>query len=163
VALATTPARGRVIIRLSHEDGMAARVVGLRRYQQAVEEARADTLGQDSLTNHVLGAAGECAFARFLGIEWDRSVGTFKTRPDVGGFEVRTARGLTSHLIIRPNDIAERKNALVCYERGTYLFVIVGWMRAADAQQPQWWRTAPPPAWWVPQSALHPFTDRPGA
>ena len=46
--------------------------------------------GRDLYEDHIMGALGEMAVAKGLDLYWDASVNTFKSRPDVSDFEVRT-------------------------------------------------------------------------
>jgi hypothetical protein len=107
-----------------------------------------------------LGAAGEFAVAKHLGIAYDGSVNTFHKAPDVGRFDVRTTTRIEDGcLIIRDNDHIERPFVLVLGAGfpGRPLYV-AGWMwgyRIAPRHE-----RAPhghPKAWFVPQSELSPI------
>ena len=56
----------------------------------------------------VVGVAGEHALAIFLGLQdWLPTVNTFKSVPDVGGYEVRCGSRHSYRLVVRPRDSLE--------------------------------------------------------
>lgn len=111
----------------------------------------------------IQGACGEYAVAKFLGLPWNGSVGSFKN-PDVGRWQVRTRvsdryRGL----VLRSNDKDEDDTILVT--GAVPEFTVVGWInngkgkRIAESKVLQQGR---PPALIVPEEKLRPF-KRPAA
>ncbi len=114
------------------------------------------------LEAHIHGAIGEYIFSKVSGIEWTRSVDTFKREPDVGEYEIRlaTRENHTGELIVRPKDVMDRKYALVT---GNYKvsneFRIHGWILGELAKKEKWLKNygGRPPAWFVPQEALNYF------
>ncbi len=108
----------------------------------------------------MVGAAGELALAKALGVYWNFSVDTFRTKPDVAGYEVRTRTNPKWDLFIRGNDSDRRKYALVVIDNGG--FRIVGYMLGADAKRREWLRdygNRSAAAYFVPQAALHPIPE----
>jgi hypothetical protein len=112
---------------------------------------------RNSLLDRISGYRGEAAVAQVLGLEW-KPDDAFQSRPDIGGFEVRTTKRPHGRLIIMPKDIDHRDYALVidCDPR----FEVVGHYRASKAKQtPNWWfefRTNGG-AWYIPRDVLEPF------
>lgn len=146
---------GTVLVFLTATELQCAGVVAQARLDQAINEGREDTMGKHSLRSHQFGAAGEMAFAKALGIYWEASCGTFKTRLDVGTWEVRTRSYGHGELFIRKNDAPSRQFALVCYEVEMRLWRVVGWFPAISIV-PEWWDEAK--GWYaVPRVALFGF------
>ena len=107
---------------------------------------------------HILGVAGEIAFARFIGVDY---VPSPMKAVDVGEYEVRTASRDGYRLIIRPRDADDKKFVSVvrCGERS---YRVQGWITAGEAKgvgdrkNPQKGASAGP-AWFVPTHKLHSF------
>lgn len=118
---------------------------------------------KDEWSIHVLGALGECAFAKATGRYWSGGVNTFKGEPDLmGGVEVRTRSKHEYDLIVRPDDSDDGLFVLVT--GGPKDFVVHGWMRGADAKQDQYLANHGnhSPAYFVPKSALRPVSGLEG-
>lgn len=144
---------------LTAEEAESAASVGRARFRESVAHGRKDTMGVDSEQSHVWGAVGELVVAKSLGVEWSRSINTFKGELDVAGYEVRTRSTLNGELIIRKNDADDRMFVLVVPTREKLRFLIAGMMRARMAKQGKYWREdrGHPFAWFVPQQDLIPF------
>jgi len=73
-----------------YEAAMAAEV-GKLRYLSALKNKRMGRHGFDGgeWGEHIEGACGECAAAKFLGVYWDGSVDCFD-KSDVGPLHIRT-------------------------------------------------------------------------
>ena len=110
------------------------------------------------LRNDVNGAAAELAVAKFLGIPWSRSVGTFTSVGDVADdIDVRHTERAGGRLILREKDFPGRWVVFVTGSPPN--LVLQGYIRAEDGMQPQW-RANPHdwhPAWFLPASALLPI------
>lgn len=108
------------------------------------------------LEEETLGACGERAFCKALGIYWDGSVDTFHTKADAGvRYEIRSTTRDDGRLIIRDNDDPDRIYVLVTGQPPR--MTVRGWILGSWARQPSW-RTDPygyRPAWFVPQNALN--------
>lgn len=107
-----------------------------------------------SIGLHLIGAAGEIAVAKALGVYWPPSVGTFKA-PDLGSeVQVRTRTNDKHDLIIRPEDSDD--DFFVLAVGRLPVFRIVGWIYGAYAKRECWIQMhgGRPPAFFVPQSAL---------
>ncbi len=89
----------------------------------------------DPFLRHVIGAIGECAFAKYMDIYWDGSVGRFRGMGnDVGAFQVRARSGRLP-LIIRPNDKAEDMFVLVCMAGSMTKWEVMGWIGGAEGKR----------------------------
>jgi hypothetical protein len=80
-------------VELTSEELEWAYHIGELRNEEAKRRGLKDKHGlsaEDALRVHQVGAAGEAAFAKFAGVDWDASVNTFKKKADVAGFEIRT-------------------------------------------------------------------------
>lgn len=136
-----------------------AALVGVSRNVEALRRGCQERLkgSDESWERHVLGALGECAFAKGTNRYWSGSVNTFKA-PDIGAnIQVRTRSKSSYDLIVRDSDADADVYVLVT--GGPAEFVIHGWMRAKDAKNPQF-RTnhgGYGAAYFVPQSALNPI------
>lgn len=151
----TVESDGTALVFLTATELQCAAHVAQARLDQAMNEGREDTYGKHSLRSHQFGAAGEMAFAKALGVYWEASCGTFKTRLDVGAWEVRTRSFAHGELFIRKNDPPTREFALVAYAPEMRLWRVVGWFPAMSVQA-DWWDEAK--AWYnVPRSALFVF------
>lgn len=114
---------------------------------------RAEYIG-DGWGNHIRGAIAEEAVAkwrnRYWGLHDDPGHG------DVGQAEVRHTEQPDGRLILRPGDPADRAYILVTGQAP--VLAIVGWVNGRDAMVDAHWTdagTGRPPAWFVPQAALH--------
>jgi hypothetical protein len=109
------------------------------------------------------GALGEQALAKWLNVYWDGTPNTFRKKPDVAEYEVRTNAESWGDLIIRDRDKDDAIYILVL-SHDCPRFVIRGWMMGGDAKQDQWRRAGDrsrPEAWFVPQSELHDMDSLP--
>jgi hypothetical protein len=132
-----------------------AALAGEVRHGQNLKLGRRDAYAfrGNGLAAHRLGAVGEYAVAKSLGLFWD-GPGELRA-PDVGLLEVRTRSRHSFDLIVHPRDPDERAVVLVTCEE--YVFRIHGWIWARDAKRERWWRdpAGGRPAYFVPQSALY--------
>lgn len=161
-------------ILLTWEELERASMIGIRRHllqrQRKADNAHSLDLqeqfgksGQRSVAYavgiDVTGAWGELAFAKFLGVPWTEDVDTFK-KPDVAGFQVR-AIGMRDHKLVVRDDGTTGPYALVLGAIQNY--EVLGWIRSTEVRLNHEWIQAPagrPPAWFVPSSALYPFTKK---
>ena len=142
-----------------YEVRLAAQV-GMDRYVRALKDGRTDAFGleqrgSDGIALHVLGAAGEMAFAKATDRFWSGSIDTFAD-PDVGKIQVRTRSRHDYELLVRPGDADDEVFVLVTGQVPT--FWVQGWMLGKDAKRAEWAQThgGRPPAYFVPQAALQP-------
>jgi len=106
----------------------------------------------------IIGAAGEMAVAKLLGVYWTAGINTFHGS-DLGiNIQVRTARKKGYSLIVRDSDNDQHAYILVISQPPRYH--IIGWLWGYECKQSEYWR-APnnrPGAWFVPQDKLKNIT-----
>jgi hypothetical protein len=172
-------------IELNFDDYVAGkRMADVEKYRR--KNAAALAAGDDELSNHLVGAHGEHAFAKWLGVQRKPSrkfgvcsvchcyvgtVNTFKSEGDVGSYQVRTRRYDAARLIVREQDRDSDIFVLVVplledgrrFHSMWHAWRMVGWMRGEDTKQFEW-RGDPRArgaAYFVPQDALHPMITLP--
>jgi hypothetical protein len=127
-----------VVISLSDEEMEWVRETASRRHFNSIRDGRCDMYGavgssqEEGLKKHLLGAAGELAFAKAIGVKWEATVDTFKS-PDVCGVQVRTRSSTDWDLLVRKGD---KDNELFALVVGTPPKLrVVGGMRACKAKK----------------------------
>lgn len=90
-----------------------------------------DGFGDGGYQQNILGALGEIAFAKFLGIEY---VPAPMKGKDVGGYEVRTVSELTGRLAVKRKDIVEDAMLALVVQVEARVFRPAGWLMATDAE-----------------------------
>ena len=146
------------------EERQAAMDEGMRR--QAVNEAKGlrgrnggASFGSKALDIHLLGAAGEMAVASYLGMKHElyKEVEAKRGSYDLPGIDVKTRSKSRYDLIVQKNEDPSKKFVLVTIENQQTL--LHGWCYGHEGMDAQYW--ADPargrPAYFVPQSALHPM------
>ena len=146
------------------EERQAAMDEGMRR--QAVNEAKGlrgrnggASFGSKALDIHLLGAAGEMAVAAYLGMKHElyKEVEAKRGSYDLPGIDVKTRSKSRYDLIVQKNEDPSKKFVLVTIENQQTL--LHGWCYGHEGMDAQYW--ADPargrPAYFVPQSALHPM------
>jgi len=129
---------------------------GFRRRLDAIQrngQPRYGLQADDPWGFDINSAIAEAAVARWLNLYW--STGRIGA-PDVGtSVEVRSTHRLDGCLLLHPPDRDDAPYVLVT---GTGLTRnIIGWITGRHGKQQKWWRTdTGRPAFFVPQSALHP-------
>lgn len=144
-----------------HEAAMASEV-GRMRHLASIKAGLQDAHGctSEGWSEHIEGACGEMAVAKMLGIYWDGSVNTFKSN-DLPGLQIRTRSKDDYDLIVRKHDADDSIFVLVTGRCPSY--TVRGWARAGDVKKQEFERDygGRAPAWFVPQSALHPIDTLP--
>ncbi len=159
-----------VVTLLWHEVAMASRV-GLSRQLNALARGNDEADGRDDTpgwNDHIEGACGELATARYLGLYWGGSVNTFRFGGDVGeDIQVRTRSLCWYELKVKK---ADRDDDVFVLALGHCpIYHLYGWCYAGDvraylADRPRVDWTLDPngrksPALFVPQSALRPMAE----
>ena len=151
-------------VRLDWSEVLLGAYVGVRRHVNALARGAAPNHGYSGdreWTLHIDGAIGELVVAKLLDRFWSGEGDYAPGKTDVAGLEVRTRSRHDYELPIRPDDLehkADKPFVLVTGKAPDYL--IHGWLRAGDARRDEWWHDyggRGAPAYWVPQSALHPL------
>ena len=146
------------------EERQAAMDEGMRR--QAVNEAKGlrgrnggASFGSKALDIHLLGAAGEMAVASYLGMKHElyKEVEAKRGSDDLPGIDVKTRSKHFYNLIVQKQEDPDKKFVLVTIENQQTL--LHGWCYGRQGMDARYW--ADPargrPAYFVPQSALHPM------
>ena len=146
------------------EERQAAMEEGMRR--QAVNEAKrlrgrngGASFGSKALDIHLLGAAGEMAVASYLGMKHElyKEVEAKRGSDDLPGIDIKTRSKHFYSLIVQKQEDPDKKFVLVTIENQQTL--LHGWCYGREAMDERYW--ADPargrPAYFVPQSALHPM------
>lgn len=115
-----------------------AALVGVSRNVEALRHNYRQKLrGKDeSWERHVLGALGECAFAKATGRYWSGSVNTFKAADIGANIQIRTRSQHSYDLIVRDEDSDDDVYVLVT--GGPHEFEVRGWVRGKDAKRPEY-------------------------
>jgi hypothetical protein len=150
------------VVTLSWHEIILAGTVGVRR---RVEGLRLNLNGGWSWAPNTLweadivGALAELALAKFLGVYWDGAVRVQeRTEGDVGPFQVRATEIPKGSLILHERDRDEAIFHLVVVEGATCR--LKGFITGAEGKRPGFWDDSKPhPAFFVPQSALHPVSE----
>jgi len=142
-------------IRLEWHEILMASEIGRFRQLAAMKKGLDDKHGfaGEGWSEHVEGACGELAVARFLGIYWDGGINTFK-KPDLPGLQVRTRSRDSYDLIVRPGDSDLDRFVLVTGRCPEYQ--IRGWITGSNAKKSDYLQVygGRPAAYFVPASAL---------
>lgn len=107
------------------------------------------------IDEELVGAIGERAFAKWIGVYGGDSVNTFHSIPDCGEFEVRATALKAGSLIVRNNDADERRFVLACVALDGRV-ILRGWLSGLEAKQERWKKDPGirRPSWFVPQVNL---------
>jgi hypothetical protein len=148
-----------VNVRLEWFEVSRAALVGVSRNVEALRKGCVNRMQvNDEWSIHILGALGECAFAKATNRYWNGSVNTFKAGGDVGdSIQIRTRSRHSYDLIVRDND--RDSDVFVLVTGGPHDFTIHGWMPASEAKQQKFRANYGNygEAYFVPQSALRPI------
>ena len=111
----------------------------------------------DEWSIHILGACGECAFAKGTNRYWSAGVNTFKGSDVGANIQIRTRSRHDYDLIVRHGDRDD--DIFVLVTGGPQTFLIHGWIKCSDAKQPQFLANYGDhgEAFFVPKSALLPI------
>lgn len=137
-----------------------AALVGVSRNVEALRKSCSSKFRAGSEWDaHILGALGECAFAKSQNLYWNGSVNTFKAGGDVGLIQVRTRSNPTYDLIVRQDDSSD--DVFVLVTGGPNDFRVHGWMRGGDAKREEFLADYGHygEAFFVPQRRLNPISD----
>lgn len=137
-----------VVIKLTEREILEGAWIGLRRrvYDELNKIGDKYKADRDSYARQwlyeITGAVAERAVSKYLGIEWDGSLGNFKAK-DVGPYQVRSTQKRWHRLHLRksddPNDVyikvsVEEPNL---FREGVYL---EGWAYGSDVMKEENWK-----------------------
>jgi len=143
-----------LVVLTDEEKAFALDVVATTRSEQnkkAKTKQRRGAEKWDRKTLDNLGACGEQAVAKFLGMEWDGNLGDW-TAPDVGPYEVRTRSRHSYDLPVMPETKDETKGdvpfiLVTCEDVNLDYFQIRGWIYGHEAMRERYWRTPSGKTW----------------
>lgn len=149
-----------VEVSLSPVEMQHAAMVGALRQIESIRLRLRDQFGADpdnAWSIHIEGAAGEMAAAKALGRYWTMPVNTFKDGGDVGPLQIRTRPRHYNELIVRPGD--RDTDTFILVTGRAPQFRVHGYITGGQAKRRCWLHDygGRPPAYFVPQSALHPL------
>jgi hypothetical protein len=122
---------------LSEEEIQAGKRLGNRRYKESRKQGLKQSIKNYSVEIDYLGAWGEIAVAKALGIEFIPTVNTFKAA-DIGvNLQVRTTDWPNGHLLVKDRDNDDHIYILCRCPRFPK-FEIVGWCFGREAKNPDW-------------------------
>ena len=164
---------------LTPDDVVVCERVAVRRRSESEKAGLVDRSGSSretysAWTKDLLGATGELAVARALGLQWNGDVNTFHA-PDLDGMlQVRATTYEHGSLIHRERDNPDDLYVLaICLSAGLppgldtsrfQVWVVRGWIHGHGARRREWFGdkgTSRDSCWWVPQQALHPMSELP--
>ena len=151
-----------VVVELTHQEMILAGMVGVQRQAENAVVSRfnkANAPPQMAWRNHVCGALGEMAVAKWLGDYWSGAVGDLSVA-DVGKHQVRWAGRQPPELVVRPGDSPEDNYILVTGPGPPVQ--LVGWIEGELAfQKNAEPRGGRPPAHFVPWNETRLMRDLP--
>jgi hypothetical protein len=146
---------------LSPSDVQLALAVAFERNEVAVAGGWRTKFDEqrNALWKHELGALGEVAVARWMGLEhWRPGVNTFHA-PDIApDIQVRARSCPIWDLMLRTDDPTEHRYVLT-YVDLPAVVTLVGWCGGAEHRTPERWGSpnVGEPCWWIPYSDLNPM------
>jgi hypothetical protein len=156
-----------MLIKLLDSDLEYAKQVAAKRNNSQRNAHRGDgVVMASSIYADVIGAEGELAVSKGLGLPWDgewlpiESWDTWKLDGhDVGQIEVRSTKHASGRLILHPNDKDFSPYVLVISTNSPE-FRLAGWCFGNEGKKSSYWRTnVPKPCYMVPQERLYPMAD----
>lgn len=153
-------------VKLNPAEFAFAETIGKMRQGEALRLGLPDRHGaqkEDGLRIHCVGAAGEIAVAKALGVYYEPTVNTFKEGGDVGPYQVRTRLRHKYELLVRDGDRSEDAFVLVTREGREATFRVHGWLHGGDAKRSDWYHAhgGRDFAYFVPQLELRPLEELP--
>ena len=147
------------MIELTNADVLLAGLGGLMRRLHAIRKGRRDPTGAraaEKWGHDVVGALGEYAICKALGLHWDATVGRLDAA-DAGRLEVRCTTYLRGHLILHPRDHPDRSYILTLLHDTT--IHTPGWLPGSVGMSPQYLQADARhgEAYYIPQADLYPM------
>jgi hypothetical protein len=158
-----------VLIDLTEQEMRLAIQVGTERCISSWGKGSKHAAGyrpKDLFDTNIKGAAAEIAVAKMLDVYYVPSVNTYKSEPDISpNIEVRMTQTVPPCLIIRPNDVRDRKYVAVQnkWVHGQLpKFKVLGWEVFTNGVDKMWEKYLTnfglqnrPHCWAIPAAALH--------
>lgn len=151
-----------MIVTLTPQECYLSSMVGLRRRLASKTDGKRERNGADRASEaeawffNVVGAMGEMAASKALGVYWPASINAPKGDPDMPpDWQVRTLAKHHYDLIVRDDDRDDQRFVLVTGDGP--VFQVHGWVLGAEAKRQEWRRdrgARGKPCFWVPRSSL---------
>ena len=134
---------------LSYNAAQFAATIGVKRRVQSLQFSKGPEYHKRPHNparmwkNDIEGAGAELAFDKFLGVEWNAGINTFK-QPDVLEYQVRSTTIPNYSLVVRQKDSDYDKYVLVIgysmymWDFHPPTYYIVGWIPGKDAKRSEW-------------------------
>ena len=136
--------------------------VGVSRVIDNFNNKRRPRYGETSRNSvweeHIIGAIGECAVAKYFNLYWNGSLGDIHAK-DVGKFQVRTRAREIDNLLLHPEDKDE--DIFIAVIVSGRIVKIAGWIFGSNGKKPRFWaeKVKGRPCYFVPNSALKPMEN----
>lgn len=85
------------------------------------------------LDDHFLGIMGEFTVSTHFGLDFEPTIDTFKTKPDVCGYEVKCSRPPAEWLMLGTTDRSDMPYVFVA-QKTLFTYQVVGWIDVARAR-----------------------------
>ena len=144
-----------VVVTLDEGELYDAGAKALRRQCQNLTLGRKDAHGLKGAgwNEHLVGALGEAAVAKYFNVWWSGAIGRLKAA-DVGRLQVRTRTENWHQLILHKTDPDDDYYLLVHYDAPR--FGLVGFMKGRDGKRDEFWQTKTGrPCYFIPNAKLH--------
>jgi hypothetical protein len=144
---------------ITNEDLVIVKETAHKRRSESIKKHLRNDLFGSKKSYDFLGALGELALSKYLGIPYVPTVNTYK-QPDVAGYQVRTTTRPDGCLIIRKKDRVEDVYVLVVAKECSegYDCDIIGWCRG-DLREDRFLRNpgdfVDGESWFIPQLYLN--------
>lgn len=156
-------AESNTTIVLTDDDWQLAVQMGTRRHEMAEARGYLQTDGtrsRNGLANHIRGAGGEIATAKFYELKWDATINGFRKIPDLLVCEIRSTAEDTPYLRIKVTDREKGIWPFILVTRlGDRRYRIEGWFYGYEGMKQQYYvgcdRHSKRPEWHVPIRDLH--------
>lgn len=149
-----------MIVRLSMFERIVAYGVGMERQNGARSRPDANGFKGNGAAIHMIGAAGELAAAKALGVPWVPTCNAGKAADIAPDWQVRTRWNGNYELYVRPND-GQYDRFILVLAHDYPIMNVMGWCYGHEAQHPEWWHEhgGRPGAWFIPNNELRRIND----
>jgi hypothetical protein len=160
-------AKSSTLVILTDEEWQLAVQMGTKRHEDAEAQGYPQSDGSKSknaLANHIRGAGGEIATAKYYEVKWDATINGFRRVPDLLVCEIRSTAEDTPYLRIKITDRTKGSWPFILVTRlGERRYRIEGWYYGYEGMKQEYLvardQHSGKPEWHVPIRDLHwPFT-----
>jgi hypothetical protein len=151
-------------VRLELDEVIKAAQVGIARQYESLYHGRREMLGLSKLFEaHIIGALGEKAFAKALGLEWTEHTERFGPLSDVGEYHIRSTKYQSGKLRIDEHEVVDNEKYALMIQLDEFGFEwrVAGWCYSHEAKEIGWFGSLQPnrpkKSYWVEQKDLNQF------